>query len=250
MRPADTKAPGTLWGKIKRSPHPHARILSIDTRKAEALPGVKAVVTAADVSDIASEEAFVGERPMNFRDLSRNVTARDKALYEGHAVRAATGEPVRHILDLVSPVHAHAADRTSPGGSVRTQASGCRACSDSAGFDRPYPPFTMARPSADTDRGIVLLLGHGSKIAERNGMSVQESANHLQRVSMELRAYVQNNSDIDDDAVPRHRRGGHSGIWRDFDAPVMRTPQTPVSGHFSSCYTHHCWRLDRRHTRP
>jgi CO/xanthine dehydrogenase Mo-binding subunit len=85
---ADTRASGMLWGKILRSPHAHARIVSIDTSKAEALPGVRAVVTSADFPNIPSEEAFVGEGPMNFRDLSCNVIARDKALYEGHAVAA------------------------------------------------------------------------------------------------------------------------------------------------------------------
>src|ERR1700689_779208 len=85
---ADTRAAGMLWGKIKRSPHAHAKILSIDTSAAEALPGVKAVVTAPNFPEITSEEAFVGEGPMNFRDLSCNVMARDKALYEGHAVAA------------------------------------------------------------------------------------------------------------------------------------------------------------------
>ena len=43
---ADMTMPGMLWGKIKRSPHAHARIVSIDTEKAMALPGVKAVITA------------------------------------------------------------------------------------------------------------------------------------------------------------------------------------------------------------
>ena len=80
--------PGMLWGKVKRSPHAHARIVSIDASKALKLPGVKAVVTADDFPDIPSEEAFVGEGPMNFRDLSRNCLARGKALYEGHAVAA------------------------------------------------------------------------------------------------------------------------------------------------------------------
>ena len=46
------------------------------------------MVTAEDFPDIPSEEAFVGEGPMNFRDLSRNCMARGKALYEGHAVAA------------------------------------------------------------------------------------------------------------------------------------------------------------------
>jgi CO/xanthine dehydrogenase Mo-binding subunit len=101
---ADTRSPGMLWGKIKRSPHAHARILSIDTSKAEALPGVKAVLTAADLPNIPSEEAFVGEGPMNFRDLSLNIMARKKALYEGHAVAAvaATSQAIASLaLDLI-----------------------------------------------------------------------------------------------------------------------------------------------------
>jgi len=85
---ADMKMAGMLHGRVKRSPHPHARILKIDASKALALPGVRAVVTSADFPEIKSEEAFVGEGPMNFRDLSRNVMARDKVLYEGHAVAA------------------------------------------------------------------------------------------------------------------------------------------------------------------
>ncbi len=85
---ADMVLPGMLWGKVLRSPHAHARIVSIDTSKALKLPGVRAVVTADDFPNIPSEEAFVGEGPMNFRDLSRNCMARGKALYEGHAVAA------------------------------------------------------------------------------------------------------------------------------------------------------------------
>ena len=57
-------------------------------QQGRALPGVKAVGTAKDFPVIASEEAFMGEGPMNFRDLSLNIMARDKALYEGHAVAA------------------------------------------------------------------------------------------------------------------------------------------------------------------
>jgi CO/xanthine dehydrogenase Mo-binding subunit len=85
---ADMSLPGMLWAKVKRSPHAHARIVRIDGGKALELPGVRAVVTAADFPEIRAEEAFVGEGPMNFRDLSRNVMARDKVLYEGHAVAA------------------------------------------------------------------------------------------------------------------------------------------------------------------
>ena len=63
-----------------------------------------AVLTAADLPNIPSEEAFVGEGPMNFRDLSRNVMARDKALYEGHAVAAVAATTMaiaNQTLDLI-----------------------------------------------------------------------------------------------------------------------------------------------------
>jgi len=95
---ADTRASGMLWGKILRSPHAHARIVSIDTSKAEALKGVFGVVTAADFPDIPSEEAFVGEGPMNFRDLALNCMARTKVLYEGHAL-AAVAASTQDIAD-------------------------------------------------------------------------------------------------------------------------------------------------------
>ena len=101
---ADYDLPGQLVGKVLRSPHAHARIKSIDTSKAEALKGVKAVMTADDMPDIPSEEAFVGEGPTNFRDMSLNVMARGKALYDGHAVAAvaATSAAIaQEALDLI-----------------------------------------------------------------------------------------------------------------------------------------------------
>jgi CO/xanthine dehydrogenase Mo-binding subunit len=85
---ADLKLPGMLYGKVLRSPHAHARIRSIDTSKAEALKGVKAVVTAADLPEQKNE--FIGpERvAVNFWHVTRNILAREKVLYEGHAVAA------------------------------------------------------------------------------------------------------------------------------------------------------------------
>lgn len=78
---ADAFAPGQLVGLVLRSPHAHARIKKIDTSKAEKLPGVKAVVTAADLPDLTA-----GDRGL--RDTLENCMARTKALYDGHAVAA------------------------------------------------------------------------------------------------------------------------------------------------------------------
>src|SRR5882724_7135291 len=85
---ADFNLPGQLIGRVLRSPHPHARIVSIDTSKAEALPGVKAVITREDFADQSSEFIPAGEMMMNYKDVVRNVMAREKALYEGHPVAA------------------------------------------------------------------------------------------------------------------------------------------------------------------
>jgi CO/xanthine dehydrogenase Mo-binding subunit len=50
---SDIYLPGMLYAKFLRSPHPHAKVVKIDTTKAQALPGVKAILTPADVPDIA-----------------------------------------------------------------------------------------------------------------------------------------------------------------------------------------------------
>ena len=85
---ADLALPGQLVGKVLRSPHPHARIRSIDASAALALPGVKAVVTRDDFLEQSSEFIPAGEMMINYRDVVRNVMAREKVLYEGHAVAA------------------------------------------------------------------------------------------------------------------------------------------------------------------
>ena len=85
---ADYHLPGMLYAKVLRSPHAHARIRSIDTSRAEALPGVKAVMTGSDLPD--HPFAYVGpdRLAVNFWHVTRNIMAREKVLYEGHAVAA------------------------------------------------------------------------------------------------------------------------------------------------------------------
>ena len=86
---ADAPVTGFLHGKVLRSPHPHARIRSIDASKALAMDGVKAVVTAADLPEVSAELADLEEgAAVNYGFYSRNVLAREKTLYRGHAVAA------------------------------------------------------------------------------------------------------------------------------------------------------------------
>ena len=86
---ADTKFTNLLHGKVVRSPHAHARIVSIDTSKAKNYPGVKAVVTGADLPfSILTREVGIDTIRHGFKFKSDNVLATDKVLYRGHAVAA------------------------------------------------------------------------------------------------------------------------------------------------------------------
>jgi CO/xanthine dehydrogenase Mo-binding subunit len=80
----DLIVPGTLYGKILRSPYPHARIIKVDTSGAEALPGVAGVLAGKDVLDL--------------RQTARGVPvlAVEKACYQGEPVAAvaATSEAI------------------------------------------------------------------------------------------------------------------------------------------------------------
>ena len=85
---ADIQMAGMLHGKILRSPHAHARIRYLDTSKAEALTGVKAVVTSADFPILEDQVIDLAETQGNVRMMAENVLAYEKVLYKGHAVAA------------------------------------------------------------------------------------------------------------------------------------------------------------------
>ena len=95
----DTRLPGMLYGQVLRSPHAHARIKSIATSKAEALEGVRAVITYKDLPLTNPDDIVdLGEGPERLKYMRDNVLASDKALYRGHAV-AAVAATSPHIAD-------------------------------------------------------------------------------------------------------------------------------------------------------
>ncbi len=79
---ADKLLPGMIWGKVLRSPHPHARILRLDTSRAKNYPGVQAVLTASDVSDV-----LTGRR---LRDMP--VLAQQRVRFIGEKVAVVAAE--------------------------------------------------------------------------------------------------------------------------------------------------------------
>jgi len=93
---SDIKLPGMLYGRILRSPYPHARILHIDTSKARRLPGVKAVVTSEDTPKI----------PFGPRTDDWMILAVDKVRFVGDevagvaAVDEDTAEEALSLIDV------------------------------------------------------------------------------------------------------------------------------------------------------
>ena len=84
----DVKVPGLVWGEVLRSPHAHAVIKSIDTAEADAMPGVLATMTHADLPIADDKLIDTGEGTVNVRRHAQNVMADDKVLYKGHVVAA------------------------------------------------------------------------------------------------------------------------------------------------------------------
>src|SRR6059058_3563714 len=91
---ADIKPKGLLHAKLLRSPHAHARIVSIDPSRAKALPGVRAVLTAADIPELKRQAPT----------RAHAILAIDRAVFVGQPVAAVAADELaiaEEALDLI-----------------------------------------------------------------------------------------------------------------------------------------------------
>lgn len=103
---ADLQLARMVHGAVLRSPHAHAHILSIDTSLAEKLPGVHAVITAADFPAAPADKMVdFGEGEMLLSSLRGNVLASGKVLYVGHAVAAVAAADPHIAAEAASLIH-------------------------------------------------------------------------------------------------------------------------------------------------
>ena len=91
----DWKLPGMLYAKVLRSPHPHARIVSIDTTEAAALPGVRSIITHEDAQVVWGSGSVNGGRQYN--DPTKDATLHRRYIFNN---------PVRFVGDSVAAVAA------------------------------------------------------------------------------------------------------------------------------------------------
>src|SRR6266699_5444909 len=111
---ADIKPRGMLHAKLLRSPHAHARILRIDTSRAKAFPGVRAVITAADIPQLKKKAPT----------RAHAVLAIDRVVFAGQPVAAVAADELaiaEEALDLIDvqyevlPVAADPLESMKPG---------------------------------------------------------------------------------------------------------------------------------------
>jgi CO/xanthine dehydrogenase Mo-binding subunit len=120
---ADLWAEGLLWAAVLRSPHPHARIVSIDTGEAAAMPGVRAVVTHEDVPGDATHGRRVADRPVFAKDTVRHHGEAIAAIAADHPdtarLAAAAIQVEYEILDpITDPEKAFEAEPLHPDGNL------------------------------------------------------------------------------------------------------------------------------------
>lgn len=132
----DIALPGLLWAAVLRSPHPAARVVSIDTSAAEKRPGVKAVLAVAKAGDVllfAGQDvaAVAAERPEQARDALAHV----KVEYERRPFVVDTVGAMKPKAPLV---HATAVEERRTEGDEPGAAGGAKA----SGNVRPLPPST------------------------------------------------------------------------------------------------------------
>lgn len=116
----DLRIAGMLHGKILRSPYPHARIKSIDASRAEALPGVAAVLTAKDIS---GTHPYYSGRP---------VIAIEKVRYVGEPVAAVAAEDLRIATDALGLIQVDYEELPSAVGLAAARAKGAPLVHDDA----------------------------------------------------------------------------------------------------------------------
>ena len=150
----DLKLPGMLYGKILRSKHAHAKIISVDTRRAEELEGVVGVITAKDVPKIKfgflkDNVALKGERVLSYRD-------------EVAAVAAVDEETARKAVELIEVEYERLDAVFDPLEAMKEEPADSRRDARQCRKD-PFS-FRAGRPEAIFQRGDVVVVENTFKL--------------------------------------------------------------------------------------
>lgn len=207
---ADFNMPGQLVGRILRSPHAHASIRKIDTSKAEALRGVKAVITAADLPDLTGGDT-------SLRDVLDNCMARAEALYDGHAVAAVAAvdaRTAREALKLIEVDYAVLPHVTDVDEAIKSASHLVRQPTAPSGVD----------PELDFSANLIKTSEHGHGDVEAGFKRADVIVEHTFRTEQTHQGYIEPHA-----CVASVNSDGTGDLW------------VCTQGHFA--YRHFCARL-------
>jgi CO/xanthine dehydrogenase Mo-binding subunit len=207
---ADFNMPGQLVGRILRSPHAHASIRKIDTSKAEALRGVKAVITAADLPDLTGGDT-------SLRDVLDNCMARAEALYDGHAVAAVAAvdaRTAREALKLIEVDYAVLPHVTDVDEAIKSASHLVRQPTAPSGVD----------PELDFSANLIKTSEHGHGDVEAGFKRADVIVEHTFRTEQTHQGYIEPHA-----CVANVNSDGTGDLW------------VCTQGHFA--YRHFCARL-------
>src|SRR5262245_64309342 len=154
---ADIQPKGMLHAKLLRSPHAHARILSIDTSAAKALPGVRAVITAKDIPHLKKKAPT----------RAHAVLAIDRAVFTGQPVAAVAADELsiaEEALDLIEVTYEVLPVAVDP---LRSMKPGA-------------PPVADAGTEADTSEA----LAHSGVAADKGDVEPLKAVNVTQQAHL------------------------------------------------------------------
>ena len=172
--------PALLHAALVRSPHPHAKILKIDTSKAEALPGVRAVVTGEEYNQ------FIG-----LYLLDRTLYAVDKVRFVGEpvaGVAAETEEIAQEAAKLIDVEYEPLPAIFDPEDALKPDAPILH--EDLANYE--YAPFIFPQPGTNISNYFKVRKGDIKKGFEDSTTIVEEEfyVPHLQHTPLETHACV------------------------------------------------------------
>jgi CO/xanthine dehydrogenase Mo-binding subunit len=195
---ADIDVPDALWAKLLRSPHPHARIVGVDTSKAAQLPGVVAVISGADLPPVLTG--------LRMKDMP--VLARDRVRYVGEpvaAVVAETSEIAEQALTLIDIQYEELPFVTDPLEAIRPGAP----------LLHDNPAAYKSAPERSTELPNVQSLGQwGNGDIEAGFQKAARIFEHTFRTPLGFHAYIEPHA-----CIVRAAADGRVEIWASNKSP-------------------------------
>lgn len=195
---ADIDIPGALWAKMLRSPVPHARVINVDTSRAARLPGVRGVISAADIPPVLTG--------LRMKDMP--VLARDRVRYVGEAVAAVAAdspEVAEEALSLIDVQYEELPFVTDPLEAIRPGAPVLH--ENPAGYKNA--------PERSTDLPNVQSLGRWSNgDVEASFRKAARVFEHTFRTPLGFHAYIEPHA-----CAVRIGEGGQIDVWASNKSP-------------------------------